>query len=325
MKPSLFFSLLVQFTKPAHNLDVYTGVNKLGPILADTHLTQLVSNLDRLVQILALGQGTQEPAGKHVACTVRVDDLVVGQLGDGVRLRVGVGRFDVACGGGGGGGGDEGGVGALGDDDETGAGGVGFGEGGEGGGDVGQGGVLRCVVESKSVSAWKSKGGGKTYGHAGGGGVGGGFALVTNQNIDMGQELFELDLEELGDKGGRQVEEDDLALGGRILGNLKRTLDTVGEKVALDVKVVGAIDNVRDVGVGEMGGGEFLGGTEGCAEGTVVVGEDDGTGAGLGGGGLDLVGGEDAVGLVGLLESVFEVVVADRADVGDRVGGEDVL
>lgn len=149
MKPSLFFSLLVQFTKPAHNLDVYTGVNKLGPILADTHLTQLVSNLDRLVQILALGQGTQEPAGKHVACTVRVDDLVVGQLGDGVRLRVGVGRFDVACRGGGGGGGDEGGVGALGDDDETGAGGVGFGEGGEGGGDVGQGGVLRCVSVKK--------------------------------------------------------------------------------------------------------------------------------------------------------------------------------
>lgn len=56
-----------------------------------------------------------------------------------------------------------------------------------------------------------------------------------------------------------------------------------------------------------------------------MVGENDGTGARLGGGRLDLVGGEDALGLVGLLECVPEVVVADGADVGDRVGGEDVL
>lgn len=281
-----------------------------------------MSHLDRPVQILALGQGTQEATGKHVAGTVGVDDLVVGELGDGVRLGVGVGGFDVACRGGGGGGGDEGGVGALGDDDETGAGGVGLGKRGEGGGDLGQGGVLLCVSVRKKI---KKLLGEKTYGHAGSVGVGGGFALVTNQDIDMGQELFELDLEELGDKGGRQVEDDDLALGGGILGNLEGTLDTVGEKVALNVKVVGAIDDVGDVGVGEMGRGEFLGGTEGGAEGTVVVGENDGTGAGLGGGRLDLVGGEDALGLVGLLEGVFEVVVADRADVGDRVGGEDVL
>lgn len=321
MKPSFFFSpssSVYETNNTTRRLDGYTGVNKLGPVLADTHLTQLVSHLDRLVQILALGQGTQEATGKHVTCTVRIDDLVVGEFGDGVRLGVGVGGFDVACRGGGGGGGDEGGVGALGDDDETGAGGVGFGERGEGGGDLGQGCVLR-------LSARKSKRWGKTYGHAGGGGVGGGLALVTNQDIDMGQELFELNLEELGDKGGRQVEDDDLALGGRILGNLEGTLDTVGEEIALDVKVGRAVDNAGDVRVGEMGRREFLGGTEGGAEGTVVVGENDGTGARLGGGRLDLVGGEDALGLVGLLQCVPEVVVADGADVGDRVGGEDVL
>lgn len=324
MKPFPFFpppSPIHETNNTTRRLDGYTGVNKLGPILADTHLTKLVPDLDRRVQILALGQGTQEATGKHVACTVRVDDLVVGELGDGVRLGVGVGGFDVACRGRGGGGGDEGGVGALGDDDEAGAGAVGFGERGEGGGDLGQGGVLPCVRQRAwQKGIWK-----KTYGHAGGGGVGGGFALVTNQNVDMGQELFELNLEELGDKGGGQVEDDDLALGGGILGNLEGALDPVGEEIAFDVKVVGAVDNVGDVGVGEMGGGEFLGGTEGGAEGTVVVGEDDGTGAGLGGGRLDLVGGEDALGLVGLLERVFEVVVADGADVGDRVGGEDVL
>lgn len=122
--------------------DIDTGVNKLGPILADTHLTKLVSDLDRVIQILAKRQGAQEATGKHVAGTVGVDDLVVCQLGDGVRLGVGVRGLDVAGGSGRGGGGDEGGVGTLGDDDETGSGGVGFGEGGEGGGDVGEGGVL---------------------------------------------------------------------------------------------------------------------------------------------------------------------------------------
>lgn len=141
----------------------------------------------------------------------------------------------------------------------------------------------------------------------------------------MGQELFELDLEELGDERGRQVEGDDLALGGRILGDFEGALDTVGEKVAFDVKVLGGVDELGDLGLGEVGGGELLGGTEGGAERTVVAGEDDGAGARPGGGRLDLVRREDALGLVGLLEGVFQVVVADGADVGDRVGGVDVL
>lgn len=165
----------------------------------------------------------------------------------------------------------------------------------------------------------------KTYGHAGGGSIGSGFALVTDQNVNMGQELFKLNLEELGDKGGRQVEGDDLALGGGVLGDFERTLDAVGEKVAFDVKVLGAVDERGDLGLGEVGRGELLGGTEGGAEGTVVAGKNDGTGARLGGGRLDLVGRDDALGFVGLLEGVFEVVVADGADVGDRLGGVDVL
>lgn len=282
--------------------DIYTGVNKLGPVLADTHLTKLVPDLDGLIQILTERQDTQEPTGKHVAGAVGVDNLLVRELGDGVRLGVGVRGFDVAGGSGGGGRGDEGGVGALGDDDETGSGGVGFGERGEGGGDLGQGGV----------------------GHAGGGSIGSGFALVTDQNVNMGQELFKLNLEELGYKGGRQVEGDDLALGGGVLGDFERTLDAVGEKVAFDVKVLGAVDERGDLGLGEVGRGELLGGTEGGAEGTVVAGKNDGAGARLGGGRLDLVGRDDALGFVGLLEGVFEVVVADGADVGDRLGGVDV-
>lgn len=192
--------------------------------------------------------------------------------------------------------------------------------------------AARAVATSARGASWDDNGQcgcvfvlGTTYGHARGGRKGSGFALVTDQNVDMGQELFELDLEELGDERGRQVEGDDLALGGRILGDFEGALDTVGEKVAFDVKVLGGVDELGDLGLGEVGGGELLGGTEGGAERTVVAGEDDGAGARPGGGRLDLVRREDALGLVGLLEGVFQVVVADGADVGDRVGGVDVL
>lgn len=180
-------------------------------------------------------------------------------------------------------------------------------------------------VSRQSKPKFKRTGGEKTYGHAGGGSIGSGFALVTDQDVNMGQELFKLNLEELGDKGGRQVEGDDLALGGGVLGDFERTLDAVGEKVAFDVKVLGAVDERGNLGLGEVGRGELLGGTEGGAEGTVVAGKNDGAGARLGGGRLDLVGRDDALGFVGLLEGVFEVVVADGADVGDRLGGVDVL
>lgn len=55
-----------------------------------------------------------------------------------------------------------------------------------------------------------------------------------------------------------------------------------------------------------------------------MVGADDGAGTGTGRRGLDLVRRLNTLGVVGLFKSDLEVVVSDRADVGDRAGGEDV-
>jgi hypothetical protein len=70
---------------------------------------------------------------------------------------------------------------------------------------------------------------------------------------------------------------------------------------------------------------EHLSGTEGGDERTVVVREDDTASTSLGGGGLVLVGGDDTLLGVNLGEGLGEVIVTDRADVGNRLGGKDVL
>lgn len=85
-----------------------------------------MSGLDTLVEVFTESERSEETTGKHVSGTVGVDDFVVGELWDGVRLWVGVGGLEVGGGVGWGGRGDEGRFGALGDDDETGLGGVGL-------------------------------------------------------------------------------------------------------------------------------------------------------------------------------------------------------
>ena len=133
----------------------------------------------------------------------------------------------------------------------------------------------------------------------------------------MRQEGLELSLEELGDEGGRQVEDDSLSLGRRRLGDLEGRLETVREEVALDVEELGARGQLGDLGGGEVSGGELLGSSEGGAERTVVAGDDDGAGTRAGRGRLDLVSGLHVLGVVGVLERLLQVVVTDGPDVGD--------
>jgi hypothetical protein len=107
--------------------DLLLGPNKLGTNLSTTHLTQLVTDVDTLFERLAHGKSTDETTSKHVSGTVGVNDLVVCELGDGEGLGVRVSGLDVGDSGGWAGRGNEGRVGTLGDDDETGSGRVGFG------------------------------------------------------------------------------------------------------------------------------------------------------------------------------------------------------
>jgi hypothetical protein len=165
----------------------------------------------------------------------------------------------------------------------------------------------------------------KTYTHTGSLSVRSCLALVADQNIDVGEDLLKLDLEELGDERCRQVKHDRLTRRARRLGDLEDGLDTVRKKVSLNVEELGARDKLGDIRCGQVGRSELLGSTQRGAQGPVVVCANDGTGAGLGGGGLDLVCGLNALGLVGLLEGSLQVVVTDRTDVGDGSVGKDVL
>lgn len=110
-----------------------------------------MSNLDTLIQALTQHMGTQEPTGKGITRAVGVDDLVIGELGDGESLGVRVrgGQVALAGVGRGRGRGDEGRIGALGDDDESGTGCVGFREVGDGRGDLADGRVLGSQVSER--------------------------------------------------------------------------------------------------------------------------------------------------------------------------------
>lgn len=78
-----------------------------------------MTDLDTLVNVLAEGKSTEESTGEHVTSTVGVDNLVVGQLGHGVRLWVLVLGLDVGRHGGWLRRGDERRVGTLGDDNQS--------------------------------------------------------------------------------------------------------------------------------------------------------------------------------------------------------------
>lgn len=99
----------------------------------------------------------------------------------------------------------------------------------------------------------------------------------------------------------------------------------MGKEVSLDVEELGGINDTGDFGLGEVIRSKLLGGSKGSTQVSVVAGDDDCTSTSSGGGRLDLVGRVDTFGLVGLFESLHEIIVTDRSDVGDRAGWEDVL
>ena len=157
------------------------GVNLRRTELLDAQPREPLAHIDRRLQRLPSHQAREEPAGKGVAGTVGVVDLggVDGVHGELPHLGL---ALD----------GDEGGLGALGDDDGALALGVLLGEVGEGEGDVagrvGGEGVRLCVR--------------------------GGLGLVADDEVGVGDGGVEDVLEELGDEGRGEVEGEDLVLGG---------------------------------------------------------------------------------------------------------------
>jgi hypothetical protein len=169
-----------------------------------------MSDLDALVEGFAQGMSSQESSGKRVSGSIGVNDLVVGQFRHGVGLGVRFFGMNVALrqrrrrrr--------NERGFGTLSDDNEARTGGVGFGQVGNRARDLSDARVL-LRRGTFSEKLWLiSRLGLSTHSHPLTSRISFGFRLVANKDVDIGQELFQLNLEELRDEGSRQIESNNL-------------------------------------------------------------------------------------------------------------------
>ena len=155
--------------------------------LLDAQPREPLAHIDRLLKRLPLDETSKEPTSKGVTRTVGVVDLLLGNGVDGDLLDLGLALGD-----------EERGLGALGDDDDALALRVLLGEVGDVAGDVLGG------VGGKRVRL----------------GVGGRLGLVANDVIAVGDSGVQDVLKELGDEGGREVQDEGLVLGRRELAEL---------------------------------------------------------------------------------------------------------
>lgn len=155
--------------------------------LLDAQPREPLAHVHRLLKRLPLDETSKEPTGKGIARTVGVVDLLRGDGVDGDLLDLGL-ALD----------GEERGLGALGDDDDTLALRVLLGEVGDVAGNI-LGGVRGERVRL---------------------GVGGRLGLVADDVVAVGDGGIQDVLEELGDEGGREVQDEGLVLGRRELAEL---------------------------------------------------------------------------------------------------------
>lgn len=155
-----------------------------------------------------------------------------------------------------------------------------------------------------------------------GGGEGASLGFVANDVVPVRRGLVELVLEELGNERSGQREHENLVLSSGLLGESHDGGDRDGQVVATDKVDLGLLDKVPvllqvldlvAVGSGEVG-----------AHATVVASDDDTAATG----GLLVVVAVDSAEtdlLVGLDQLLSILVLADASNKDDRVGGKDVL
>ena len=147
----------------------------------DASTSQGMACQNCIIQALTGDETTEESTSKRVPCAVGIHDLVIREHVDGEDL--GLARLV---------GSDHDGVlRALGEHDGAAAGGVGLGEKGNGARDAGEiFGVGVAVCAGPCL----------------------GFGFVTDEDVDVWQDLLQLGAEELGDEGGGQVEHEGLRI-----------------------------------------------------------------------------------------------------------------
>jgi hypothetical protein len=169
----------------------------------------------------------------------------------------------------------------------------------------------------------------------------GGFGLVANENVDVGQDLVERVLEELRDEGGRKVQDEllhqlspsnspngvmsgaHLVLSSSLLGQRLDSRYTDSQVEPTDVEDLRVLDLLPDALLLQVLELVVVGSSEVGAEGAVVAG-DDNTAATSGSLLIVEVFRLDASIGRDLLQSLTVLVLADAANVDNRLRLEDV-
>lgn len=154
--------------------------------------------------------------------------------------------------------------------------------------------------------------------------VGTSLSLVAAGVVGVRKNAVQLVLEELGDEGGREVQHEDLVLGGSLLSESQDGGNADCQVVTTHVVDLSLLDERPDVGLLQVVELVLVGSGKVGAHAAVVAGDDDTALAG----GLSIVDtvlGVDTSLLAGLLQDLAVLVVADAANVDDGVVREQVL
>jgi hypothetical protein len=279
--------------------------------LLDAELRKPLTHVDGLLERFTLYDTGDEASGESITSTVGVIDLVVADRVDGDFFDVSVTTILRADG--------DGRVGALGEDYCPWALAVLLGHVGD---------LLRNLFDVLGLNVVRF-------------GEGGGFGLVADQNVDVRQDLVERVLEELRDEGCGKVEDEllhqvilrispnrvmsgtYLVLSGSFLSKRLDGWHADSQVEATNVEDLSILDLLPDALLLQVLDLVVVGGSEIGAHGAVVAG-DNNTAATRGSllvvevFGLDTSVGRD------LFESLAVLVLANTADVEDRLGLQNV-
>jgi hypothetical protein len=172
-------------------------------------------------------------------------------------------------------------------------------------------------------------------------GEGSGLGLVADKDVDVGEDLVERVLEELGDEGSGQVEDEGLhcvswknsfcrscvaylVLSSSLLGESLDSGYADSQMETTNVVDLGVLDLLPDVLLFQVLKLVVVGGSEVGAERTVVASDDDATATSRGLLVVEVLGLDTSL-LADVLEGLAVLVLTNAANVQDGLGGQDVL
>lgn len=279
-------------------------------VKADTPAGQPLANINSLVDALTSDESTDETTGESISGTVGVDNLLAGEGVDGEGLGRGLAGWVGSD--------DDRGLSTLSDDNEARTGSIDLGELGNGLRNLDNVGGLILSVPVRCDSLWD------TYVQAVRLRIGESLGLVTNEIVGVGEDRVELLLEELREERSGEIDRENLVGLGGMLSKLKDSRNADSQVVASNVEELGVLDKGPDLGRLQVLKLVVIGSTEISDERPVVASNNDGALAGANGL-LNSVGAADTLLVVGSTESSRPLVIANTADVDDRLRRKNVL